>query len=337
VRHPSTVLLLPGQGAQRERMAAGLYGTDAAFTASMDDFLGALGAEGDRLRAAWLRSAPNPRLDDAATAQPLLLALGHALGTAVRAAVGAPDLMLGHSVGELAAAALAGVFPVGALAAAVTARSRELELLPPGGMLAVAAAPGELPGSLGEVSLAAVNGPRQTVLAGTGPDLAAAASRLAAAGFTTRALRSGHAFHSPAMLPVARRFAAALARLEPAPPRAALLSSRTAGPVSPAEARQADFWAEQIALPVRYWPALKPLLDRRGADPGLLLLDASPDRSLGAAARHHPAVRQGTSRVVPLLAAGRHTGGPADATAFADAVTLIRSARREAAPTPAQP
>jgi acyl transferase domain-containing protein len=315
-------LLLPGQGAQCERMAAGLYGTEPVFTDAMDAAFAALGGAGDRLRTQWLRPAPNPAMSDAATAQPLLLAVGRALGEAVRARTRI-DLLLGHSVGELAAAALAGVFPAAGLVRAVHSRSAALAGLSPGGMLAVAAAPAELDAALGGapgVAVAAVNGPRQTVLAGPRTALAAAAGRLRTAGFALRPLRSTHAFHSPAMEPVARAFARELAVLGPRPPRTAVVSGRTAAPVTAAQARDAAFWADQLALPVLHWPALAALLDRR---PGLLLLDAGPDRSLAAPARRHPAARRGTTRVLPLLAPPPHGGTPADLAAFEHAMERV--------------
>ncbi|MFI9828483.1 acyltransferase domain-containing protein [Streptomyces sp. NPDC051913] len=326
--HPTTVLLLPGQGSQRERMAAGLYGAHRQFTATMDGFFGALtaqGGQGDRLARHWLRSAPHPDLDDARIAQPLLLGVGYALGRAVAATVGPPGLLLGHSAGELAAAVLAGVFRATDLGRLAAARARVVGDDGLGGMLAVAAAEDELPAGLGPVTVAAVNGPRQTVLAGPSDALERARATLTAAGRTVLPLRSGHAFHSPSASATARRFTREVAALRPAPARATLVSCRTARPLRDSEAVDPAFWGDQIALPVRYWPALTSLLDASGTDPGLLLLDASPDRSLGAAARRHPAVRSGASQVLPLLAPAAHTGGPADVEAFDRATATVRA------------
>jgi hypothetical protein len=73
-------------------------------------------------------------------------------------------------------------------------------------------------------------------------------------------------------------------------------------------------------FPVQYWPALKSLLD---SGPGVVLLDASVDRSLTAGARRHPAVRSGASHIVPLLASSRTTGGSADTAAFAAALDSL--------------
>jgi acyl transferase domain-containing protein len=168
------------------------------------------------------------------------------------------------------------------------------------------------------VAVGAVNGPRQTVLAGPAGPLAAVERQLREAGFVVRTLRSSHAFHSPVMRPAADRFAAALAAVPLGAPRGELYSCRTTRPVRQEEAVQSDFWAGQLALPVLYWPALRALLDTAGSDPGLVLLDASPDRSLSAPARRHPAVRGGASVVVPLLLPDGD-GSPADLAQLAAA------------------
>ncbi|NJA60226.1 CosF, partial [Streptomyces sp. NEAU-H3] len=106
---PVVALLLPGQGAQRARMAAGLHGVVPEFTTAVEECFAAWGTWGEELRARWLDGAGGEEaLERAAVAQPLLFAVGYGLGRALGAgAPGAPHLLLGHSVGELAAAALA--------------------------------------------------------------------------------------------------------------------------------------------------------------------------------------------------------------------------------------
>ena len=328
-----TVLLLPGQGAQRERMAAGLYEAVPEFAAPMDSFLAALGPEGARLREEWLRPAPNPALDDALVSQPLLFGVGYALGRCVTALSGhAPDILLGHSVGELAAAALAGVFSPEEAAQVMAARRTALTGRTGGGMLAVGGAVADVeplltPGT----AVAAINGPRQTVLAGPAEPLARTAERLAAAGLVVRALRSGHAFHSPSLAGAAETYARALSHVPLRAPEGMLLSTRTARWLRAEEAVDPAFWAGQLALPVLYWPALRALLDGTpdGPDTGLILLDASADRSLTAPARRHPSVRSGASVVVPLLA------GPAggdDLGSLGEALDVLASHRVRTSP-----
>src|SRR5262249_31781617 len=104
------VLLFPGQGAQQAQMAAGLYGYSEAFTGGMGEGFSLLGAEGTQVRADWLLPGSVDGLDDVTRAQPLLYAVGCALGRLVESWGVEPAALLGHSVGEMVAATLAGVF-----------------------------------------------------------------------------------------------------------------------------------------------------------------------------------------------------------------------------------
>jgi len=103
-------LLFPGQGAQYARMAAGLYGHSDVFTGVMDDAFRLLGTQGESIRSDWLHSESPETVDDVTRAQPLLYAVDYALGRLVMSWGIEPAAMLGHSVGEMAAATLAGVF-----------------------------------------------------------------------------------------------------------------------------------------------------------------------------------------------------------------------------------
>lgn len=330
----AVVLLLPGQGAQRERMAAGLYETEPVFTAALDAFFEV--AE-DGLREQWLQPAPNPALDEARYAQPLLFGVGYALGRAVLARHRTP-VLLGHSVGELAAACLAGVFTLGEAAGLLVARTRALAAAPTGGMLATAATPqglaqvlgGPADGSLAlgafaeerGVAVAAVNGPRQTVLAGPASGLAEVGDRLREARVTVRPLRSDHAFHSPALDAAAGQFTEAFAGLDLRAPSLRIVSGRTARDVGAEEAARPEFWGRQPALPVLHWPALLTVLETEPA----LLLDASPDRSLSAPAARHPAVRSGAVGVAGLLPA-RGAGTGEDVTVLEAAHARVSASR----------
>ena len=100
-------LLIPGQGAQQPMMAAGLYGYSGVFTEVMDAAFGLLGSEGARIRADWLLPGAPEKLDDVTRAQPLLYAMGCALGRLVESWGIEPAALLGHSVGEMVAATLA--------------------------------------------------------------------------------------------------------------------------------------------------------------------------------------------------------------------------------------
>lgn len=160
-------LLLPGQGSQYRRMAAGLYAAEPVFAEAVDEVLGAMGAEGARMHADWLAERPELPVDHVLRAQPLLFAVDYALGRLVTSWGIRPVALLGHSIGEMAAATLAGVFTVRDAARVVLDRVTRLTAAPPGGMLAVAESAASLEPFLGDgVVVGAVNAPRQTVLGG---------------------------------------------------------------------------------------------------------------------------------------------------------------------------
>ncbi|MGW0572716.1 acyltransferase domain-containing protein [Streptomyces tauricus] len=315
-------LLLPGQGSQHPRMAAGLYGYEPVFTASMDEFFDAAGPEGGPLREDWLAERPATELDHVTRSQPLLFAVDLALGRLVLSWGVRPAALLGHSIGELASAVLAGVFDPRDATGLVLDRVGRLAKAPPGGMLAVAASTAEVePYLSGDVVVGAVNAPRQTILAGPDGPLEKAGRALGEAGFVCRRVPSLSAFHSPMLEPAcqgaAERFAAVPKRM-PSPP---VHSAYTAAPLTRADIDDPSFWARQPVAPVLFWPALEGLL----ATGDHLLVEVGPGQGLSQVARRHPAVRRGTSTVVSLLPP--RPGPPeTDRTAVATAATQIRAA-----------
>lgn len=310
VRRPRA-LLLPGQGAQHPGMATELYGRDRTFTAELDEFFAGLDG-GARLREEWLTVAPDSPADDASRAQPLLFAIGYGIGKSLMAHGFELSVLLGHSVGELAAAALAGVFDLADAARVLSARTAVTANAPAGGMLAVGAPAAALsrfldrPDDPAGVVVGARNAPRQTVLAGPRPRLDEVRARLADAGITCRPVKARQPFHSPALGPAAARFAAEFGRITLRPPAIPIVSTRTAALVTDAEAIDPWFWAGQLARPVLFWPALDTLL----AGGPYTLVDASPGQALSSVAHLHPAVRDGGTVVVSLLS--RKGPGTAD-------------------------
>ncbi|GAA2719582.1 MULTISPECIES: acyltransferase domain-containing protein [Streptomyces] len=299
-------LLLPGQGSQHVRMAAGLAGAEPVFDRAMGEALAALGESGAGLRSAWLHEDRPSVIDHVTHSQPLLFALDYALGKLVLSWGVRPVALLGHSIGEVAAAVLAGVFTLADAAAMVHDRVGRLAAAPPGGMVAVAASPQEVAPFLGDgVVVGAVNAPRQTVLAGPDGPLRAAADALRGAGFIARPVAATTAFHSPVLAPALRGAAEAIAALPVAAPRIPVVSGYTGRRLSLQEAAEPDFWARQPMAPVMFWPALEFLLAE-----DLLLIEAGPGQGLAQLARRHPAVRSGRSAVLALLPPGP---GPGDA------------------------
>lgn len=296
-------LVFPGQGAQQPRMGAGLYGTEPAFTAVMDEFFAAAGAEGPGLREDWLSERPGPEFDDCRRAQPLLFAVGAALAFAVIARGLRPAVLVGHSVGELAAAAVAGVFGIADGSRVMAARTTAMAATEPGGMLAVAAGVDRirevLGGDLAEqgIAVAAINSPYQTVLSGATAELRAAEKALNAEVVACRPVKARQAFHSPLCAEAAVRFGELLRPLRFRPPALTIRSTCTARDVTDAQAVTPEFWSGQLARPVLFWPAMDDLLGSGSH----VLLEAGPKGSCAATLRLHPTVLSGTNVVLPLL------------------------------------
>ncbi|CAL9655770.1 acyltransferase domain-containing protein [Streptomyces sp. enrichment culture] len=296
-------LLLPGQGAQYPRMAVPLYQREPLFRVAVDEVLDLMGRPGAQIREDWLGDAPALPLDDGRRAQPLLFAIGYGVGRVLQQLGLRPAVLLGHSIGELAAAALAGVFDLPSAARILLARSGSLSAAPAGGMLAVAAAPERIRPWLDAqdvrhgVAVGAVNAPTQTILAGPEASLARTEQALRAAGLVARRVRATEPWHSPALREAALAFQEAVAAEPLHPPRIPILSARTGRTVTAREAVDPAFWAGQMAEPVLYWEALSKLLDSGDH----LLVETGPGMSLSAPARRHPAVRSGRSEVVCML------------------------------------
>ncbi|MEU1280344.1 acyltransferase domain-containing protein [Streptomyces sp. NPDC005805] len=294
-------LLFPGQGSQHHAMAAGLYGREPVFTAAVDAVVSHMGPEGPAITADWLTdAAPAIDIDDVRRAQPLLFAVDYALGRMVLSWGVRPVALLGHSAGELVAAALAGVMPLPDAVRMVMARVREAVKIPPGGMLAVAAsAEAVRPYLTADVAVAAVNANQQVMLAGSAEPLTGVEAALRADGFTVVTVPATSPFHSPAMAPASDALEAEYAGIPFREPSLPLYSGYTGGLMRAEDARSPRFWARQVTDTVHFLPALDELL----AADDVLLVEAGPRQTLTAFARRHRAVRLGASAALALLPA----------------------------------
>jgi acyl transferase domain-containing protein len=295
---PPVVLLLPGQGAQQQGMALGLYGVEPAFTAAMDEVFALLGAEGDRLRADWASDAPVVPLEDVTRAQPLLFAVDYALSRMLLDWGVRPAALLGHSAGEAAAAAVAEVFRLPDAVRLMRERVRLIAEAPPGGMLAVAATATDVePHLTDRVVIGAVNSPSQLLLAGPDPDLGEVGEALRLKGITVARAKATSGFHSPSLAPACTAQIPSFAATALHSPSIPVISAYTAAELTDVQAKDPAFWAMQPAEPVLFWPALDKLL----ADGPYVLLEAGPGQSLSTLARRHAAVTRGGSTAMALL------------------------------------
>jgi acyl transferase domain-containing protein len=191
-------------------------------------------------------------------AQPALFVVEIALAALWRSFGVTPDVVMGHSVGEIAAACVAGVLSLPDAAKMVAARGRLMAGLPAGGvMVAVGASAAEVGPLLSDgVAIAAVNGPHSVVLSGEQAAVQALADRLAQTGRRVHRLAVSHAFHSPLMEPMLGEFASALAGIEVGPPRIDLVSNVT-GQLAGAGYGSAQYWVEHVRAPVRLFEGVR--------------------------------------------------------------------------------
>jgi amino acid adenylation domain-containing protein len=303
--------MFPGQGAQYPGMGIDFFRTEAVFAASMrrsaEILRPVLGAD----LCALLYGAKGERLDSEALqateiAQPALFAVGFALAALWRSFGVAPDMMIGHSVGEFVGACLAGVFSHEEALRLIAARGRLMQDMPRGSMMAVRLPEAELTPFLRDpLALAAINGPRLCVAAGPDGAIADLDAELSARGVMTRRLHTSHAFHSPMMDPAAAALRKKFAGISLAPPKIRLISSMSGDWLTSAEATSPDYWAAHCRAPVRFATGLATLLRDAGSNP--ILIEAGPGVTLSTLARQGGAGSAPESVLASLPDAGRES------------------------------
>ncbi|MBL8986313.1 MAG: SDR family NAD(P)-dependent oxidoreductase [Gemmatimonadetes bacterium] len=282
------VFMFSGQGSQHRDMARGLYQREAAFRrafdACADRFVPHLGLD---LRDAVFpdpahAQGPTADLDQTSLTQPALFAVEYALASMWMARGVEPEAMIGHSIGEYAAACLAGVFTLDEATRLVALRGRLMQSMPPGAMLSVFLPEEEVRPLLeSAVTVAAVNAPGMSTVAGPADAIGRLAATLTARGVEHRALQTSHAFHSAMMDPILAPFEAAVRECTLAAPARPFISNLTGTWITAEEATDPRYWVKHLRQPVLFGPGLNTL----AANPERIYLEVGPGTVLGTFAR----------------------------------------------------
>ena len=314
--------LFTGQGSQRLGMGKELYEADQHFARVFDLLCEQLDPHLDTpLKEIVFAKGKKAEalLEDTTYAQPALFAIEVALYEALAGKGLKPDALTGHSIGEIAAAHIAGVLDLSDAAKLITARGALMGALPGGGAMAAIEATEQevsdsIKGKAKELAIAAINGPTSTVISGTEEAVEEIQAQWDEKGRKTKRLSVSHAFHSPLIEPMLEQFAEVAKSLTFNEPKIPLISNLTGEPLSKEQAQDPSYWVTHAREPVRFADAIATLK----AQGTTTYLELGPDPVLCAMARECLGEEQDKAAFIPTLREGRAEAG-AITTAIASA------------------
>jgi acyl transferase domain-containing protein/thioesterase domain-containing protein len=288
---PEVVFMFPGGGAQYPNMARDLYETEPVFAEWMDRGLKALGPMEAEVRGLWLpeagqEAAAAERLRRPSLQLPLILIVEIALARLWESWGVTPSVLIGHSMGENAAACVAGVMSLEEAVGLVHLRGQLFDTVPAGGMLSVPMSEAALLPFLGDLDVASVNAPELTVVSGSDAGLAALAERLRAEGVETSRIAIDIAAHSKMLEPILAWFRAHLAGMRLMAPRIPIISNRSGQVLTDAEATSPDYWVAHLRGTVRFADSMATLRQKTER----VYLEVGPGRALATLAQANGAM-----------------------------------------------
>ena len=305
---PKVAFMFPGQGSQYPGMARQLYEAEPVFRAAIDRCCDALSGTDDaaqdpRKYLLWSEESPAQDLEQASLelaqtriAQPAIFAMEVALVSLLHSWGIRPDAVLGHSVGEFAAACTAGVFDLEEAMRLVALRGRLMQQQPAGKMLAVRASVDDLQAILPDgVTIAAINAPALSVVSGPADAISKLAERLASDDIQATELVTSHAYHSAMMAPARQPLTEAVGRVMRKPATLPIVSTATGAAIAADGFGDPDYWGMQLMSPVRFADSVAV-----ASQDGSILLEVGSGRTLTGLARQTVA-RSAAGSVLPCL------------------------------------
>ncbi len=292
----SFAFVFPGQGTRYRNVLPSLYRGEPCFAKHLDECSRLLmDLRGVDLMA-LLFPEDESTLETTLEAQPSIFAIEYALGQCLIGWGIDPKAMIGHSIGELVAACIAGVFSLEDALELVCARAEAMSSMPPGAMLALTLPADDAAEYLfGDLDLAAVNGPRQVVISGPSDQINTLVEELRKSDIPSTLLKTSHAFHGRMMAPASEDFLDAFECVSLYPPKIPVISNVTGTWLIDSQATSPQYWARQIRATVLFEQGCTTLLTEGSHLP----VEVGPGKVLTGLLRSHPDL--GGRAVLPLL------------------------------------